>query len=541
MYWLCHKNVVSGPIGSPATPGRLLRRFCLAGVCACLLLLTGCVVNPVTGTRELGFVSTERQIAVGEQQYLPAQQMQGGQYGVHPEVTAYVQRVGQRLAAVSDIALPYEFVVLNSSVPNAWALPGGKLAINRGLLTELRNEAELAAVLGHEIVHAAARHGAKAMERGMVTQVLMVGVAIGGGGGDYANAALGAAQTAAGLLNQKYGRDAERESDYYGTRYMAEAGYDPYAAVTLQETFVRLSEGRDADWVEGLFSSHPPSEERVANNRRLVAELREEGYIGGDFGADAYQNAMRQLRADTDAYKASDEAGRALREGKLDEAQALIQNALNQQPAEPTFHGLRGDLRLEQKRYEDAVINYDRAIERDPQYFVYYLGRGVARARLDQHAEAKADLGHSVELLPTAVAYQELGAIAEVEGDIDEAVRYYQIASQGGGAAGQAALVKAVRLDLPRNPDRYVETRLGQDASGRLILQIYNPTPVSLIDLRVRVDVRTVQGDTLRYDRKLTRLEPGQRQQLLVAEDAAGFSDASAAVVEAHSDTKAES
>ena len=83
-----------------------------------------------------------------------------------PELTTYVNEVGQKLAAVADRKLPYEFVVLNNSVPNAWALPGGKIAVNRGLLTELQNEAELAAVLGHEIVHAAARHGAKAQERG---------------------------------------------------------------------------------------------------------------------------------------------------------------------------------------------------------------------------------------------------------------------------------------------------------------------------------------------------------------------------------------
>jgi predicted Zn-dependent protease len=85
--------------------------------------------------------------------------------------------------------------VLNSSVPNAWALPGGKIAVNRGLLTALENEAELAAVLGHEIVHAAARHGAKAQERGTLLQVGMVaaqvGAAIGGVDAGHANLAIG--------------------------------------------------------------------------------------------------------------------------------------------------------------------------------------------------------------------------------------------------------------------------------------------------------------------------------------------------------------
>ena len=106
-------------------------------------------------------------------------QAEGGDFDVLPEPTAYVNEVGKKLAAVSDRQLPYEFVVLNNSVPNAWALPGGKIAVNRGLLTELRSEAELAAVLGHEIVHAAARHGAKAQERGTLPQVGLAAAQIG--------------------------------------------------------------------------------------------------------------------------------------------------------------------------------------------------------------------------------------------------------------------------------------------------------------------------------------------------------------------------
>lgn len=103
---------------------------------------------------------------MGAEQYIPTQQTQGGRFYVDPELTLYVQQVGQKLARVSDRPdLPFEFVVLNSSVPNAWALPGGKIAVNRGLLVLLEDEAELAAVLGHEIVHAAARHSAAAMSQ----------------------------------------------------------------------------------------------------------------------------------------------------------------------------------------------------------------------------------------------------------------------------------------------------------------------------------------------------------------------------------------
>ena len=105
----------------------------------------------------------------------PSRQSQGGDYYLDQSLQTYVAGVGQRLAAVSDRPdLPYEFVVLNNDVPNAWALPGGKIAINRGLLVLLEDEAQLAAVLGHEIVHAAARHGASQMTRGTLANIGLV-------------------------------------------------------------------------------------------------------------------------------------------------------------------------------------------------------------------------------------------------------------------------------------------------------------------------------------------------------------------------------
>ena len=134
---------------------RITKLFIFVVLASCLA--TGCAVNPVTGKNELSIISESQELAIGAQQYGPSQQSQGGIYSVDLALTDYVNEVGQRLAAVSDRKLPYEFIVLNDSVPNAWALPGGKIAINRGLLMPLDSEADLAAVLRHEIVHAAAR------------------------------------------------------------------------------------------------------------------------------------------------------------------------------------------------------------------------------------------------------------------------------------------------------------------------------------------------------------------------------------------------
>ncbi|MEK9940738.1 MAG: peptidase M48, partial [Methylotenera sp.] len=91
-------------------------------------ILSTCGVNPVTKKRELQFVSEEKEIAIGAQNYAPTRQAQGGDYVLDPELTAYVQSVGNKLAAVSDRQLPYEYVIINDSIPNAWAMPGGKIA-----------------------------------------------------------------------------------------------------------------------------------------------------------------------------------------------------------------------------------------------------------------------------------------------------------------------------------------------------------------------------------------------------------------------------
>lgn len=485
----------------------LMRALVLASA---ITSLFGCVVNPVTGKNEVGWVGTDTQIQIGEKNYVPAQQMQGGQYKVDKGLTEYVNGVGQRLAQHAPVDLPWEFVVLNNSVPNAWAMPGGKIAVNRGLLTELSSEAELAAVLGHEVVHAAARHGAQSMERGMLLQGALIAAAIGTRNQEYAGAVLGGAQLAAGLVTQKYGRDAERESDYYGTRYLAQAGYDPQAAVTLQETFVRLSEGRRSSWVEGLFASHPPSQERVNNNRALVKTLRDEGFKGGDLGKERFVAATAQIRRDAAAYAAYDAAREAAGKKQYDVAAEEVAKAIRLQGADAQFHGLRGDVRRLQGRHDDAITNYDRAIARDDAYFGFYLGRGISRSKTGAREAAKQDFNRSVEYLPTAIAYTELGKIAEAEGNASAAARYYEAASGAPGAAGQEAMQGLVRVDLPRQPNKYVRAELARGAKGEVLLKVTNTTPVTLVDIQVNVQLRWAVTGEQAFGRRIDALAAGR-------------------------------
>ncbi len=452
--------------------------------------MAGCSVNPVTGKREVVFMSTAQEIELGRQNYAPMQQSQGGEYDLDPGLTAYVQRVGQTVAAQSGVDLPYEFVVLNNSVPNAWALPGGKIAINRGLLYELESEAELAAVLGHEAVHAAARHTAKQQTRAMLLQVGVMGTAIAARDSDYGSLIVGGANILAQVGLAKYGRDAELESDLYGMQYMSKAGYDPQGAVELQQTFVRLSEGRRTDWLSGLFASHPPSQERVLANRATAATLPP----GGNRGAEAYAAAMRQAMQAKPAYDAYDEGRKALAEKKIDEALTLANKALNLYPGEAHFHALRGDVRLVADRYDMAVTNYNRAIDRREDFFYYHLQRGIARKELGQTDSAVTDLERSIALLPTAPAHYALGDIARQRGNTQAAIGHYRIVAEGGGDYGRAATDQLVRLELPSNPAAYIPRRCDPDANGRLVVSVKNDTSVQVGGVRVAVQYTDAAG-----------------------------------------------
>ena len=413
-------------------------------------VLVGCGVNPVTGERELRLISEREEIAIGNEHYGPTQQSMGGPYNADSALVEYVNEVGQRVAEKSGRpGLPYEFVVLNDSVPNAWALPGGKIAINRGLLLAMENEAELAAVLGHEIVHSAARHGAQRMERGMVLQAGVAAVGLATRDHDLHALIVGGAGVGAVLISQKNSRNAELESDYYGTRYMAAAGYDPEGAVTLQQKFVALAGAGDRNWLDGLFASHPPSQERVEANRRTARQLREkyDGAFRHGLGAERYARHMRALYESQEAYAAYDQGRSALAGGDAVRALALADSAVAAYGEEAAFHALRGAALIELGRDDEAEAVLDHALSLNGHYFAIHLERGLLAERRGDHRQARDHLERSNQLLPTAPAHFTLGALAEQRGDGGAAARHYRAAAESDSDYGRRARRALSRLE----------------------------------------------------------------------------------------------
>jgi predicted Zn-dependent protease len=397
-----------------------------------------------------------------------------------------------KLAAVSDVPkLPYEFVVLNNSVPNAWALPSGKIAINRGLLLKLENEAQLAAVLGHEIVHAAARHGAQQQRDNMIAQVGITGLGLGLSNNDYRDLIIGGAALGAKLTTAKYGRDHELESDEHGMKYMAKAGYDLQGAVELQKVFVELSKQHKSSWFQGLFASHPPSQERVEANIKYAATHP----VPNAFtGRKEYQQAIAYLSSKAEAYELADQASASIAQDDLNTALSLINQASKIEPKEALFSAIKGDILAAQGNKESALKAHSKATELNPNHFSYFLKRALSYAALGQADYAIDDLQYSMRLLPTSIAALKLGELYKQADKNSEAIKYYSQAAQAQGEVGQQAQANLALLEIQAKPEKYLVAKHVQDPKGPLLVTIENRSLLNIESLTLRTELIDANG-----------------------------------------------
>ena len=233
-----------------------------------LILMTGSGVLGCAGTiSDINIFSDAQEVQLGKQ--FSRQIEQDLKIYSDPTVTAYIDQLGQHLANHSQRQnITYHFKVVDTEVVNAFAIPGGYLYVNIGLIRAAENESELAGVIGHEIGHVVGKHGVKQMTR----QLGLAAVAQLALGENQSKLKQMVAGLAANGVLMKYGRDAEREADRYAVQEMYDAGIDPEGMATFFEKLLKLQKGKPSK-LEQIFSTHPPTAERIAAVRARIAQL----------------------------------------------------------------------------------------------------------------------------------------------------------------------------------------------------------------------------------------------------------------------------
>ena len=243
-------------------------------VCACLVALAACQQAPVTGRRQLILVTAAQEAEMGEQGY--AEVLRTSKLSDDAEMTGTLRRVGARIAAAANRPdFQWEFNLIESDQVNAFALPGGKVAFYTGILPICRNEAGVACVMGHEVAHVLARHGAERVSQGVLVEAVGAGLAVALRSKDPAVrngvlAAYGLGASVGVLL--PYSRTHESEADRIGIELAARAGYDPAEAPALWDRMAELG-GSGTPEFFSFLSTHPNSARRAAELRRVLPEM----------------------------------------------------------------------------------------------------------------------------------------------------------------------------------------------------------------------------------------------------------------------------
>jgi len=259
-----------------------MRRFCTLILAAALLIPVSFADKKEDDPDQIGnrnvsggvnFYSLEKEIAIGKQ--LATEVERQAKLIDDPIIAEYVNRIGQNLVRNSDAKVPFTIKVLDSEEVNAFALPGGFFFVNSGLILKADNEAELAGVMAHEIAHVAARHGTRQATRAQIAQIAMIAAEIAIPYGWTGYAAMQGASLAIPMGFLKFSRSFESESDKLGLEYMYKTGYDPTCFVDFFEKIQTL-EKKKPGTVSKVFSTHPPTDDRIVAAQNNIARLLKE-------------------------------------------------------------------------------------------------------------------------------------------------------------------------------------------------------------------------------------------------------------------------
>jgi len=362
--------------------------------------VAGCARSPVTGKPQLMLVSEEEEIQV-DKQYSPLQF--SSDYGTVRDkaLSEYVSDVGKNISSRTHRPkMPYSFRVVNATYINAYAFPGGSIACTRGILLDLDNEAQLAALLGHELGHVNARHTAQQMSKGTLTQVFVGGLSVlaGVAGGGLGQVAAQLGTIGAGALLASYSRDNEREADALGMEYMVKAGYDPKGMVGLMDMLRSLNKSKPSA-IELMFSTHPMSDERYAT---AVKRAKEDYPKAASLPVyrERYMDNTERLRSLKEAIEEMQKGEQLMAKEKMKEAEGHFRKALREAPEDYAGLVMMATCQLMQKDYREGLRYAEEAQVVYPREAQAHHLSGFAKIQTKDYEGAYEEFSTCEKLLP---------------------------------------------------------------------------------------------------------------------------------------------
>ncbi|GAB6065334.1 M48 family metallopeptidase [Aquifex pyrophilus] len=344
--------------------------------------------------------------------------------GLYPdeEVQSYVRELGNKIAKHAERKLPYEFFVVNSGVLNAFALPGGKIFVTRGLLLELESESELVGVLGHELGHVNARHHVKYLEKVLgLSLLLQVGALLIGGEDLKEKALLQLASIGATLLALKFSRDQEREADLYGIKYAVATGYDPRGLIKVFEKFKKLEKNRPPEWL----STHPLPETRIKEVNKIIKKMNLPKNLKKD--SPTFHRIKNKLLATKPSYDLCEEGKKLYKKGFKGEALKKFKKALEIFPKNQVAMVYISAIYLEKGKPKEALNYAQRITEIDPYLLWGWYLKGVSLFELKRYRESIKALEEAKRRVSTyGGTYYYLGRNYEELGYVKRAVENYR-------------------------------------------------------------------------------------------------------------------
>ena len=399
--------------------------------------LSGCATSPVTGETILVGMS-EAQEKQTDAQVAPHQFSQDLGAIQDEAVNRYVAGIGQRMGTLTHRPqMPYSYRVLNANYVNAYTFPGGAMGVTRGILADLDDEAQLAALLGHELGHVNARHAAQRQGQNLVAQAALAGLNVAAQSSDWGGLMSMGGQIGASALLAGYSREHEREADALGQEYLVKAGYPATGMVRLHQLLV-AEEKTAPSLLQTMFSTHPMSSERM-QAAQAAADARYRISNSLDARRERFMDStasLRRIRPTIDACKNGETAMAARQYPK---AQADFQTALARTPRDYASNLRMAQCLQAQGQTAKAVDYADNAREIYPQEAQAYKLAGVLALQQRDAGRAYQNLDRFDRLLPGDAGITFLKGISlEGMGNRQAAAQHYAAylrQSQQGNAA----------------------------------------------------------------------------------------------------------